>query len=352
MNRPAPVAAENLLERAEEIAAQACDLLLGSRPEISERFGTDARRVWERHLNQRVLELVAAVEAGEPVMFGSRLKWSRNAMAARKLKSGDLDASLNCLRNSIEQALSGPDRQAAIACIDSARAEIDAQSDALAQSYLDHRLPAERLAQRYIQTVIAGNILQGMDTVLDALGREIDVRDAFLKVLLPAQREVGRLWHQNEVSVAEEHLVTSTTLRLMAVLASRVARRPHRSSTVVATAVAGNAHEVGIRAITYLMELDGWRAIYLGPDTPQADLPATIECYNTDLVMLSIALISQLQSLKKTITAIRTGCKEPVKIMVGGNGLRDMPELWKEIGADAYAADAVETLDTAAKLVS
>lgn len=351
MIQPAPSEALTLQQHADDIATAACERLLRDWPEIGERFGDDAEHVWKRHLNQRVLELSAAVEAGQPGLFGSRLNWSRNAMAVRNLKSEDLDASLNSLRDGIEAVLSGSAQQAAVACIDSARAGIASNGSALSQSYLDPALPEERLAQQYIQTVIAGNVLQGLDTVLDALSDGLNVRNAFLKVLLPAQREVGRLWHQNEVSVAEEHLVTSTTLRLMAVLASRANRAKDRGQTAIAAAVAGNAHEVGIRAITYLMELDGWRAIYLGQDMPKTDLPAMIEAYDADLVLLSLALSSQLPSLQKSIVEIRRRCGDAVKIMIGGNGLRGAPELWKDVDADGYAPDAEKALDLAAELL-
>ena len=52
MIRPAPNTAETLLKRADEISANACKLLLGTHPEIRERFGASAQDVWERHLNQ------------------------------------------------------------------------------------------------------------------------------------------------------------------------------------------------------------------------------------------------------------------------------------------------------------
>ena len=352
MIQPAPSEAQTLQQHADDIATTACERLLRDRPEIGERFGDDAENIWTHHLNQRVLELSAAVEAGQPALFASRLNWSRNAMAVRNLNSADLDASLQSLRDGIEAVLSGSAQQAAVACIDSAREGIVSDGTALMQSYLDPALPEERLAQLYIQTVIAGNVLQGLDTVLDALSDSLTVRDAFLKVLLPAQREVGRLWHQNEVSVAEEHLVTSTTLRLMAVLASRGNRARERGRTAIAAAVAGNAHEVGIRAITYLMELDGWRAIYLGQDMPQRDLPAMIEAYDADLVLLSLALTSHLPSLRKSIVEIRQRCGDAIKIMVGGNGLRGAPELWKDVGADGYAPNAQEALDLAAQFLA
>ncbi len=166
------------------------------------------------------------------------------------------------------------------------------------------------------------------------------VRDLITSVLLPAQYEVGRLWHQDLLTIAEEHLVTSTTLRLLAVLASKQKPKPDNAQTVVCAAVNGNIHDVGIRAIAYLLELEGWRTISLGGDVPKSQLPAAIQFFDADVVMLSCALTTQIPDLRRSIEAIRQQADRPVRILVGGNAFAMSPNLWKELGADGHAADA------------
>ena len=220
------------------------------------------------------------------------------------------------------------------------------------QSMLDAGLREDRLALNYLQTVLAGNVFPAMDTVLDAVSQGLPIRDAYLKVLLPAQQEVGRLWHLNEISISEEHLVSYTTQRVMALLSTRMPRKPDNGLTVIAGSVAGNVHDIGIRAISYLFEFEGWRTIYLGSDIPRQELPATMDSYDADLLLLSVALVTQLPATERAIAEIRSHSQRPVKIMVGGNGLAERPGYWKDMGADGYAADAVEALELASELVS
>jgi methanogenic corrinoid protein MtbC1 len=349
--QPAPEAAQLLEERSGEIAAAATARLLNDNPHIRERFGDDAVTVWTDHLKQRVLELCVAMAAGKSSLFVARVTWSRTAMVARNVEPGDLVASLTCLREAIQPFVAGDAGKVAVECIDTALATVSRASEEPESSTLDPGLMPERVALRYIQAVIAGNAIPGMAIVLDAVDDGLDVRDAIVKVLLPAQREVGRLWHMNEISVAEEHMVTMTTQRLMAVLANRAKRAPDRGRTVVAAAVAGNIHDVGIRALAYLMEFDGWRTIYLGPDVPKSDVPEAMACFQADIVLLSLALSSQLPELQRTIEAIRERLGNEVKIMVGGNGLAGAPELWKELGADGYAETAESALNVANELL-
>jgi len=349
--QPAPEAAKSLEQHAGEICAAAAAELLDTHPLIRERFGSDALDVWTEHLRQRVLELCAAVAAGQVNLFVSRVAWSRTAMAAREVEPGDLEASLECLRMGIAPHLTGDARDAAFECIDAAIGTIGSTAD-MDTSLLDAGQTTGRIALRYIQAVIAGNAIPGMAIVEDAVDDGLSVRDAILKVLLPAQREVGRLWHINEISVAEEHMVTMTTQRLMAVLASRAKHKPDRGHTAVAAAVAGNIHEIGIRAIAYLLEFEGWRTIYLGPDVPKGDLPAAIDCFEADVVLLSLALSAQLPALRRTIEEIRSRQGDSIKILVGGNGLNGAPALWKGLGADGYAETAGAALVVADELVS
>jgi len=100
------------------------------------------------------------------------------------------------------------------------------------------------------------------------------------------------------------------------------------------------------------MEFEGWRTIFLGSDMPRAELPAAVEFYEADVVMLSVALSTQLRTLKRTVSDIRERCGPQVKIMLGGNGLNGVPDLWKLIGGDAYSKSINEALTIAEELVA
>jgi methanogenic corrinoid protein MtbC1 len=347
----APDVAKILEAQAGDIAAEAATRLLRESPNAGKREGDTALEVWTEHLRQRVLELCVAVSAGDSASFESRVTWSRAAMVARDVAPGDLEASLRSLRDTLMSYLADAGQQTVFGYIDNALGSLDNASSEPEACTLDPGLMPERVALRYIQSVIAGNAIPGMAIVLDAVDDGLSPHDAIIRVLLPAQREVGRLWHVNEISIAEEHMVTMTTQRLMAVLANRVKCVPDSGRTAVAAAVAGNIHDVGIRAIAYLLEFAGWRTIYLGPDVPKSDIPGALDVFEADVVLLSLALNSQLPALQRTINEIRQHAGRPVKIMVGGNGLAGAPDIWREIGADGFAESAEAALVVANELV-
>jgi methanogenic corrinoid protein MtbC1 len=107
---------------------------------------------------------------------------------------------------------------------------------------------------------------------------------------------------------------------------------------VLAASVAGNAHDIGLRAAADLFRLAGWHAIFLGADMPTAEIAKAAQSYNADLIILSATLTTQISALAAAIERIRQ-VASGAKILVGGLALEGSPELWRQLGADAYAPD-------------
>jgi len=348
---PNPAVAKKLENRADELASMASSMFLESQQ--GEALGQHTRNLhdeWSHHFRQRVLELSAALAAGEERLFTSRITWSRRAMRARMKDHDPIKESLHSLRAAITAEFGAASLGDALACIDMAINDYGGQLPEEQVSQLDPGIPAQRLALLYLQSALEGNTRQAMEVVLEAIDAGMTHSEAITRVLLPAQSEVGHLWHIDHITIAEEHLVTTTTHRLMTVIADRAPRKPDRGKTAVSASIAGNVHDTGIRALAYLLEMDGWRSIYLGSDVPRNDLPAAVHFYDADIVLLSTALSSQLPRLQESIAAIRETCDDDVKIMVGGNAFWDAPDAWQKLGADGYTGDASMAVQMAAAL--
>lgn len=345
-----PIAARKLEANANELANAACTIFLQSQPR-SKPVSEDLREEWSHHFRQRVLELSAALATGESSLFTSRVLWSRQAMQARTRNNVPLKNTLHSLRKALTEQFPDEFLNDALSCIDRAITDYREELPEPAVSRLDPAVPHQRMALLYLQSALEGNSVQAMQCVCDAIDDGLSHAEAITRVLLPAQAEVGHLWHIDHITIAEEHLVSTTTQRLMAVIADRAPKMPDRGKTAVTASVSSNAHDIGIRAIAYLMEMSGWRTIYLGADVPRNDIPAAVHFYDADIALLSIALSAQLPKLQKSIAAIRDHCDGDIKILVGGNAFSDAPEVWRSIGADGYTPDALSAVRLAGELV-
>ncbi len=343
-------AAEIIRRSAAGYAGSAASLLLEHDDSLRAQAG--ALDAWKNHLTQRVLELSAALRAGQPKLFSERVVWSRQTFAARNQDEQLIGASLQCLRDVLQEGLPAAAAEPVARYLDAALHELEQPAPDPDPSALDPNDPRGRLTLSYLRDVLEGNPSAATQRVAEAVADGLPVAEAYIDVLLAAQREIGRMWHANEVRVAEEHLVTSTTQKTMAVLAFTAQRAPDNGATAVTACVSGNAHDIGPRALADLYHLAGWRSIFLGADVPVDDLPAMLDAYNADVVSLTATLSTQVSDAAETIRMIRQNCERPVKILVGGALFDEAPEVAAEIGADAYTPDLAAALATSAGYIA
>jgi len=291
------------------------------------------------------------VAAGEPRLFTGRITWSRKAFRARGQDDGDLQSSVRALRDVLAERLPTPAQGLPLEYLDASLAQLASPAPAPDPSELDPKRPADRLALQYLQKILEGNVADAIAAVTAAALDGLGARAAYTDVLLPAQREVGRLWHAGELSIAEEHMVTAATQRTMAVLASQATRQPANGRTVVVAAVSGNVHDVGLRALADMYQLAGWRVIFVGSDIPMQDLPTMLAFFEADLLMIGATLGTHVPRVEQAIRSIRERCERPVRVVVGGAAFDEVPDLWQKVGSDGYAPTIDRALDVGARLV-
>lgn len=348
---PANAFAADLLERgAAGYAGFAASLMMQRDQAMADRFGRVGLAGWRSHLTQRVLELAAAVAAGDARLFTGRITWSRKSFQARGQLDADLRASLEALRDVLIDKLPEAAVAEARDCLDAALALFVGPVPAIDPSGLDPLKPADRVALQYLQQVLEGNSAEAVQTVVRAAAT-LGTRAAYLDVLMPAQREVGRLWHAGDLTIAEEHMVTATTQRTMAVLAAGGGGTAANGKTVVLAAVAGNVHDIGLRALGDLFQLAGWRAIFVGSDVPAQELPTLLTFFEVDLLVLGATLGTHVPRVEQAIRSIRDRCERPVKVIVGGSAFDEAPELWQRVGADGYGARLDAAVELGGRLV-
>lgn len=349
---PGNAFAGDLLERsAAGYAGFAASLMLDRDPGLRERQGPNALVSWRSHLTQRVLELAAAVLAGDSRLFLGRVTWSRKAFRARGQDDQDIRHSIQALRDVLAERLPKPALGLPAEYVDLALQLLASPAPPPDPSELDPKRPSDRLALEYLQKILEGNVADAIGIVTTAALNGLGPRAAYTDVLLPAQREVGRLWHAGELSIAEEHMVTSATQRTMAVVASQAPRQPANGRTVVVAAVSGNVHDVGLRALADMYQLAGWRVIFVGADVPMLDLPTLLVFFEADLLMLGATLATHVPRVEQAIRSIRERCERPVRVVVGGAAFDEAPDLWTRVGSDGYAPTIDQALDVGARLV-
>ncbi|UOR00061.1 cobalamin-dependent protein [Hymenobacter sp. 5317J-9] len=197
------------------------------------------------------------------------------------------------------------------------------------------------LATHYVTLLLAADRTAAQRLLVAEAEAGTDVRDLYLHVLQPAQREVGNRWHRGEISVAEEHYCTAATAGVMAQLQPYFQGTPRNGRRLLAACVAGDLHTIGLQMVADFLEYDGWDVSYLGASTPQDSIRRMIADQGVQLLLTSASMPHHVPLLGDLVAALRRDpATRHVRVVVGGRPFVYDADLWERTGADAWAASA------------
>jgi methanogenic corrinoid protein MtbC1 len=196
----------------------------------------------------------------------------------------------------------------------------------------------------FLAALLAPDARRARQVVDDAADAGIAVQRLYCDAVQPAMHDIGRLWEQASISVAQEHLATQITQAVLARLAMRMTGSAQTGTgrTAVVTCSPGELHAVGAQMVSDFLEADGWRVLMLGADAPPDAVAATVREHGAELVALSTALPAHLLPAALTCQALQRVEPRPL-VVAGGQAYRGDRTRALAVGADEFV-DGPEAL--------
>ena len=182
------------------------------------------------------------------------------------------------------------------------------------------------LRARYLSAQLRGDRREALRLVLEeGLGRGVAAPELHLGVIQPAQYEIGRLWQENEISVAQEHLATAISQLAVAHLYRELPREGRVGKLVVVACAPGEHHELGARIAADFLEMAGFDVHFLGADVPADGLARMVRAERPDLVVLSASTTLCFPGLREALAEVKEAAGD-APILVGGGAFRWSPD--------------------------
>lgn len=198
--------------------------------------------------------------------------------------------------------------------------------------------PASRLELHgLVSSLVQGGHSEVLNLVRGITGDAGPYAEVAVHAIQPAMYEVGRLWHEGRVSVAQEHLATATSVYVLGELLAEQDFAAPIDKTAVVACVEANEHTLGARMFSDALMIAGWNVAFLGANTPTRDLVVHVDQTRPDLVALSVSMPHQLEQTRRLVEQMRAemGVSTPL-IMVGGLATNQIEGIWKHFGADIW----------------
>jgi methanogenic corrinoid protein MtbC1 len=201
-----------------------------------------------------------------------------------------------------------------------------------------------------------GQALLGLDAnraelVLAEAFALFSVEDVCLHVLQPLLIEVGDRWHAGEVSVAEEHYVSSFIRARLFALLQAYQTSDSRGPLVFTACAPDEWHEVGVLLVSVFLARRGFAVRYLGPNLPLEGLAAIVARHHPAVVVLSAQSRETARKLRWAPRALQEGAPPHPRVVFGGQAFNADPRLRAMVDGAYVGPDAAAAVEAIAHLV-
>lgn len=202
-----------------------------------------------------------------------------------------------------------------------------------------------RLREAYAAAVVAGDETGAERTIRDALDAGVAQGVIYDAIITPAMRRVGDLWSQGELTVADEHLATGITMRMVTLMRESVRVTARRAEhRVLLAGLENERHSVGLEMAASVLAHGSYEVLTLGADLPVDALAAAVERHRPSLVGLSATLAGTAKLIPAAIYAVRD-VDPHVGVIIGGPAASLRMEATPGIAVCTHVSDAVEIAD-------
>mgnify|MGYP006285187777 CR=1 FL=1 len=331
-------------------AEEILDYQFNQQPKLKDNYTHEQKEKCLEDINYHLTYLAESISLSSKSLFSNYISWIKVLFKNLNLNKDGLINNFKYTKDILNEKFNEEENYIINSFIKKAIEELKKEGEEL-DSYLVEENDLYELASNYLDTLLNGSREEANNLIINAVEDGIEIKKIYLNVFQPVQREIGRLWQLNKLSVAKEHYSTSVTQLIMSRLYPYFLGSGEKNCSCITTCAGGELHELGIRMIADLMEMDGWDTIHLGANTPIESIVDEIKEREVDLLGISATIISNLHKVENIINAVRNDSQiANIKIMVGGYPFNIKENLWKEVGADAYAPDLREAVEVANRL--
>jgi methanogenic corrinoid protein MtbC1 len=173
----------------------------------------------------------------------------------------------------------------------------------------------------FLESLISGDRPSCSKYAHQYIEQNHSIQELYEEVLRTSLYDVGKLWEYNQISVATEHLAAAIVEAILNEFYLDIASGEKTNKRVVLSCVEEELHQIGIKMISDVFEMNGWYSYFLGANTPTRELMVYIKENKPDLLGISMSLYFHLPNLDDMLQRIREEF-HTLPVLVGGQAFQ------------------------------
>jgi len=177
------------------------------------------------------------------------------------------------------------------------------------------------LEEQFFRALTRGRAAEAAALLLGARVRGVTLARVLDLGVAGAMRRVGNLWHAAEMTVADEHLATSTAEIALRTLSDSTRRAASDGRLAVCCASEGEMHVLPVLCVQALLESEGWEVLNIGAHTPFFALAEVVERRRPSLVCVSSTMQWELEHNARDYGRLAKAARGVgARVVLGGEG--------------------------------
>lgn len=174
----------------------------------------------------------------------------------------------------------------------------------------------------------------------------------FDQLLATAMRKIGDLWHQGDLTVAQEHLATRAALLALQTLDKVVSEPEPNNLLAICCSTEDDFHELPVQCTELMLKHEGWEVLNLGPNTPFYALTEMVARLHPALICVASTILCDLDRAVREFNELRAqASRVGAAIVLGGAGFTDA-NVRRRLPAELHADTFRQLLDFANTLAT
>jgi MerR family transcriptional regulator, light-induced transcriptional regulator len=174
---------------------------------------------------------------------------------------------------------------------------------------------------RYLHYLLSGKHRECSDLVHGFVSQGNSIKHLYENIIKFSLYEVGRLWEQNKISIATEHMASSIVEANLNEIYPSIISSEKKEKTAIVSCIESEMHQIGVKMVGDILEMQGWNVHFLGANTPTNDLFSLISTIQPQLLGISLSIYFHIPNLEKVLSKATAEFPD-IKVLVGGQAFQ------------------------------
>ncbi|MEO9169823.1 MAG: B12-binding domain-containing protein [Candidatus Baltobacteraceae bacterium] len=185
------------------------------------------------------------------------------------------------------------------------------------------RSAATRAAIEEMLDAIRDYDLNRAESLLNSAALLFPAMDLVVEILTPLMHEIGALWEERALSIAQEHFASNLIRSLLGSMMRL--RPPNGNETMLFFTPPGEAHEFGILFAACIASLHGIRALVLGANIPASEVARVARRVAPTRLVVGLVYADNVALHAQYLAELRKEIPDHIRITLGGKAATAIP---------------------------